>query len=226
MLGSGLVKERPIHFLIERLAKPTGPKRDGWLALKRENRALLSGTTLVIFAPDAFPGRHEGRVWVPTPHAPEGTPLAPPAPGRPTKAQLGLWRVTLTIASEATDATASGTAGQETANGEARDAGVGSRGSAPAALWPVVAGCIHYTLPAHASYAVGSTTHPQAEALRGLRGETWGVVLGGFPQIVGVGEPREGIEEEAAAAAGASLSGALPAEVHVEIVCDPSCDPV
>ena len=41
----------------------------------RENRALLTGTTRVIFAGDGFPGTHEGRVWVPQPHAPEGTPL-------------------------------------------------------------------------------------------------------------------------------------------------------
>ena len=84
-----------------------------------------------------------------------------------------------------------------------RDEGdLGSRGSAPAAVWPVVAGVVRYTLPGHASYAVGSATHPQVDALSKLRGETWGVLMGAFPQIVGVGEPTEG-------------------RVLVEIVCSP-----
>ena len=67
-----------------------------------------------------------------------------------------------------------------------------------------MAGRVCYSLPSHASYAVGSATHPQVEALRALRGESWGVVLGAFPQIIGVGEP----EEEAEIA------------VRVEIVCE------
>ena len=191
MLGCGLVKERPIQLLIERLRKPAHLRRDGWLALKRENRALLTGTTLVIFAAPVFPGRHDGRVWVAAPHAPEGTSLPAPRTAKPTEAQMGLWTVRLTAGADGGD----GDGGRD-------EGDLGSRGSAPAAVWPVVAGVVRYTLPGHASYAVGSATHPQVDALSKLRGETWGVLMGAFPQIVGVGEPTEG-------------------RVLVEIVCSP-----
>ena len=40
MLGSGLVKERPVLQLMERLQRPAHKQRDGWLALKRENLVL------------------------------------------------------------------------------------------------------------------------------------------------------------------------------------------
>jgi len=89
-LGVGLIKEKPLLQLLERLALPAAKRRDGWLSLKKEARALLVGTTLVLFR-DIFPGHHEGRVWVAEPAAPAGTPV-----GRaPSTARLGGWQLTL-----------------------------------------------------------------------------------------------------------------------------------
>lgn len=210
MLGCGLVKERPIHLLIERLRKPQGQRKDGWLALKRENRALLIGTTLVIFASDVFPGRHEGRVWVPTPHATEGAPLAAPVSGAPTEVSFGMWCARLTRLPLRDTARHDGDGGEFRADSTPSDR---RSGGAPAALWNVLAGYVRYTLPVHASYAVGSATHPQVEALRQLRGELWGVALGALPQIVGVGQP-EVLESMEMLVAGE--------EVLVEIFCDAS----
>ena len=44
----------------------------------------------------------------------------------------------------------------------------------------------------HGSYAVGSSTHAQVESLKQLKGETWGLMMGAFPQIIQVGEPTGG----------------------------------
>ena len=192
MLGSGLVKERPIYILMERLGKVVAASsspsikcaKDGWLALKRENRSLLVGTTLVLFGSHIFPGRHEGRVWHPEAHAPEGTPIEAPV-FLPTVAQLGAWTVRLTRFSSRASAEAEDDDSEDGGNG-------GSNGGAPAALWRVVSGRIAYTLPMHASYAVGSSTHAQVESLKQLKGETWGLMMGAFPQIIPVGEPTGG----------------------------------
>ena len=89
-LGVGLVKDKPLKQLLARLVLPPAKRRDGWLTLKKEARALLVGTTLVLMR-DVFPGHHEGRVWVADNHAPVGTPVGPP----PSAASLGSWRVTL-----------------------------------------------------------------------------------------------------------------------------------
>ena len=97
MLGTGLIKERPILLLIERLQRPAAKRKDGWLALKRDNRALLVGTTLVIFRSSAFPGKHVGRVWHATAHADEGTALVGPSESNRHRVthRLGPWRVEL-----------------------------------------------------------------------------------------------------------------------------------
>jgi hypothetical protein len=234
MLGSGLVKERPLVLLLERLAKPPTPKRDGWLALKRDNRALLTGTTLVIFAPHVFPGRHDGRVWLPAPHAPDGTELAAPTHEQPTVACLGAWRVTLSTLAQRDDRDAGsggedgaggGSGGMGGMGGGSGGSGVGGagsggccKGSAPAALWPVVAGRVRYTLPGRTVYAVGSPTTPQVPALRQLRGETWGIAMGALPQVVAAGEPSSDggevlVEMECMAARAGSSTAADASEM-------------
>ena len=90
MLGCGLVRERPIRLLMERLQKPSKARKDGWFALKRENKCFMVGTTLVIFSSHVFPGHHDGRVWVPAAHAEEGTRIDLDG-GKWTT--LGAWRV-------------------------------------------------------------------------------------------------------------------------------------
>ena len=54
-LGVGLIKDKPLKQLLARIALPAAQWRDGWLSLKKEARALLRGTTLVLFR-DVFPG--------------------------------------------------------------------------------------------------------------------------------------------------------------------------
>lgn len=45
MLACGLVKEKPILLLMERLQRPASKRRDGWLALKRENKVSRAPST-------------------------------------------------------------------------------------------------------------------------------------------------------------------------------------
>ena len=123
MLGSGLVKEQPVLLLIERLRRPEAKRKDGWLALKKDNRALLVGNCLVLFRSPTFPGRHEGRVWQPRPHAEPGTALEAPRGGRVTVHRLGPWTVTLSRTTDAPTPVA---------------AGVGER--CPALLWEMLTG--------------------------------------------------------------------------------------
>jgi tRNA(Ile)-lysidine synthetase-like protein len=182
MLGCGLVKERPTLILMERLQRPLHKQRDGWIALKRENRALLCGGTLIIFAAHLFPGGHQGRVWVPRPHAPEGTPLDAPKPGEhPVERRLGAWRVRLSRANASCEASAGNVLGDGAA-------GSGGGGAMPEVAWRISEGRICYRLPGRSAYAVGSTSSAQVEALRALKGETWGVLLASFPQIVPSGQ--------------------------------------
>ena len=65
-------------------------------------------------------------------------------------------------------------------------------GSAPSVMWSVVAGRVCYRLPGHTAYAVGSSKLPQVPELRQLRGDTWGVLMGAFPQVIAAGEPTDG----------------------------------
>ena len=196
-MGCGMVKEKPTLLLMERLQRPQSKQRDGWLALKRENRALLCGTTLVIFGTHLFPGGHEGRVWVPKPHAEEGTLLVPPLSERdePTLQQLGAWRVRLSRLAEGVSNTkmsgssSDGSAGRGSGGG---GGGGGGRNAMPEVAWQIVGGLISYVLPGQSAYAVGSSTVAQVDALRTLKGETWDVLLGSFPQIVPAGEAQGG----------------------------------
>ena len=99
---------------------------------------------------------------------------------------MGAWTVRLTRISSRASAEA------EDDDSEEQGSEGGGNGGAPAALWRVVSGRIAYTLPMHGSYAVGSSTHAQVESLKQLKGETWGLMMGAFPQIVPVGEPTGG----------------------------------
>jgi hypothetical protein len=58
----------------------------------------------------------------------------------------------------------------------------------PEVAWRISEGRICYRLPGRSAYAVGSTSSAQVEALRALKGETWGVLLASFPQIVPSGQ--------------------------------------
>jgi tRNA(Ile)-lysidine synthetase-like protein len=188
MLGVGLVKERAALLLMERLQRPAHKRKDGWLSLKREIRALLVGTRLVLFAPHLFPGEHHGRVWAARPHAAEGTRLDPPAEGtETTESVFGPWHVRLRLLPAAgTDADATGDA--FAAGGSSTSEVVSVLGSEPSVLWRLAEGRIAYMLPRHPEYAIGSSTHAQVGALEGLRGEVWATLLAAFPQVIGVGQ--------------------------------------
>lgn len=216
MLGlAGLVKERPTQLLIERLeklaAQPAGgghKRRDGgWLALKRENRAFLSGGALAIFASHVFPGHHEGRDWVPRPHAPEGMHLDAPAadePSAPIEVRCGAWKVRLSrVASSASTAPASAVdtrshegnaapAESDAKSDAESDPALHAGSTAPAIVWAIVSGHVCYTLPGCSAYTIGSSTHAEVDALRELRGEVWGVMVGSLPQVICAGEPLGG----------------------------------
>ena len=189
MLGVGLVKERAALLLMERLQRPAHKRKDGWLSLKREIRALLVGTRLVLFAPHLFPGEHHGRVWVARPHAAEGTRLDPPAEGaETTESWFGPWHVRLRLLpAAATDADATGDA--FAAGGSSTSEVVSVLGSEPSVLWRLAEGHMAYMLPRHPEYTIGSSTHAQVGALEGLRGEVWAALLAAFPQVIGVGQP-------------------------------------
>ena len=84
-LGAGLVRERPLLALLERLERG-GPRLDGFIALKKENRTLLCGTTLVIFR-SSFLGPNDDDQASPPPAAGEQVVVALPA------RRVGAWVV-------------------------------------------------------------------------------------------------------------------------------------
>ena len=171
----------------------------------------------MLFAPRLFPGQHEGRVWVPKPHAPEGLLFEAPATAPSTApataedlegardgVRLGAWRLRLRRMAADGGAADGGAADGGAAEGGA-ESGVSERGSAlqppeiaacvgnePAALWRLAEGRLSYTLPGRTHYAVGGSATPQLEAFDGLRGEVWAGLLAAFPQIVCAGEPSGG----------------------------------
>ena len=159
------------------------------LALKKETRAILCGTTLVLFR-DVFPGHHAGRVWVPAPPAPVGTPVAPP----PSDARLGGWRVSLQDAGQATDSIVDGGGGGGPANS-------GADGASPPPPTPtarsvelleLLSGRFTFTLPeAAGGYAVGETQKCVTPALGALEAR-WPGLVTAIPQLVPVGEPLAG----------------------------------
>ncbi len=139
---------------------------------------MLVGGTLAFIHPDAFPGQHEGRQWVPAPHVQPGTLLAPPpdlARGQldPDPLRFGPWRVLLRR---------SGRAGLP-------QRPVSPRPAASLGLWEVLSGSFAYELPAHASYEIAPTERAAVPALIAL-GKAWPALLMAIPQVVGVGETQ------------------------------------
>ena len=112
----------------------------------------------MLFAPRLFPGQHEGRVWVPKPHAPEGLLFEAPATAPSTApataedlegardgVRLGAWRLRLRrMAADggAADGGAAdgGAADGGAAEGGAAEGGVPERGSALQP--PEIAACV------------------------------------------------------------------------------------
>lgn len=212
-LGIGLVKEKAVEQLLERIRLPVGAKkqRDGWLALKKESRVLLSDGWLAFFRPGAFPGHHVGRNWVSTPHAPPGTLLYHPPEGEETAAyQLGAWRVRLSRAggNGATGALAPRGGGGSIDPSDKPNAQTHSPIAPPPSasdpplgsisLWEILSGRFEYTLPARSEYRVaevietkGGFARAEAHALRHVA-STWQGMLQAIPQVVEGGEPRAG----------------------------------
>ena len=170
-LGVGLIKDKPLKQLLARIALPAAKRRDGWLSLKKEARALLVGTTLVLFR-DVFPGHHEGRVWVADSPAPVGTPVAPP----PSAARLGGWQVTLRLVTDALPAPAAVT------------------------LQAFLSGKFAVALPEAASYAATATRRREGDkaghyecatpGLQGLEG-AWPGIIAAVPQLTPVDVPMD-----------------------------------
>ena len=187
MLGTGLVREKPLLLLMERLGREPSRRRDGWLALKRDNRALLVGTTLVLFDIGLFRGHHEGRVWMAEPHAAEGEELRAPSSGAPSVARLGAWVVTLSMAAGRGDESEE----PPPRPAAAGNGGGGGGGAPPAVLWSIAAGRVRYVLPGRTAYAVGCVSTAQAPPMLSLRGELWAPLLGAVPQVVEAGAPSD-----------------------------------
>ena len=188
-LGVGLIKEKPLKQMLARLALPAPKRRDGWLALKKETRAILCDTTLVLFR-DVFPGHHAGRVWVPEPPAPVGTAVAPP----PSSARLGGWRVTLRHAGQPVGTGAGG--GAVNADAGTADGADGADGAPPplptsparpVELPELLSGRFTLVLPVAAGYAVGETQKCVMPALGALEAR-WPGMVTAIPQLVPVGE--------------------------------------
>lgn len=167
----GLIKDKPLKQLLARIALPVAKQRDGWLSLKKEARALLVGSTLVLFR-DVFPGHHEGRVWVADSPAPVGTPVAPP----PSAARLGSWQVTLRLVTDALPAPAAVT------------------------LQAFLSGKFAVALPEAASYAATATRRREGDkaghyecatpGLQGLEG-AWPGIIAAVPQLTPVDVPMD-----------------------------------
>jgi hypothetical protein len=197
-MGSGLVREKSIGELLKRLrvtrgkAAAGGAKAEGWIALKRENKAFMCGTRLVrrppmlchrdsshapacvqgIFAPDVFPQQ---------PHFPAGQPLR-----LGSATAFGPWTVQI----------------------DHLDQPLPPIGE-PLTLWDVLSGEISYTLPlnqqdADAAASDGEPFAPPAPWL-GLRTAVAPRLppLRGLPRrlrrelpLVVTGEDRDGCEGE------------------------------
>ena len=163
------------------------------LALKKETRAILCGTTLVLFR-DVFPGHHAGRVWVPAPPAPVGTPVAPP----PSAARLGGWRASLQDADQDIDSAVDGDGGDGVGGGAANNGADGASPPPPTPtarsveLLELLSGRFTFTLPAAAGgYAVGETQKCVTPALGTLEAR-WPGLVTAIPQLVPVGKPIAG----------------------------------
>ena len=126
-------------------------------------------------------------MWVPLPHAMEGTHLGAPSAQSPLEQRLGAWTVRLSCCCD--ELTGSGSVSQEATAGQ-RHATRAAR--EPTCLWWVVEGRVRYRLPARSAYAVGSCTRAQVDALRDLKGDMWTVLLAAIPQIIPAGEACEG----------------------------------
>ncbi|KAL1520769.1 hypothetical protein AB1Y20_022335 [Prymnesium parvum] len=180
MLGTGLIKERPIAVLMERVQRPEAKRRDGWIPLKADNRALVVGTTLVLFRKGAFPGEGRGAGWAGVPHAAEGLSLDGPSSNSPVQYRLGAWRVQLSCTSLTPTAA------------PASRPSADPHGACPELLWQLVTGQLSYVLPGSTKFLVGSTSEAQAPALRSFRGDCWKLLLQAIPQVVPGGLPTDG----------------------------------
>lgn len=136
-MQTGKIGERPLKIFRDRIMHDW--RKDGWVALKKENKSLLIEGSLLLFRSEFYPlqvknsERGNSRGPVLQPYVSQGTVVQGPAgPDQPGVNHFGPWRVVLSLAE-----------------------GSGDERAQPAlTVWDVVEGTFSYRIPYAEEYQV------------------------------------------------------------------------